>query len=129
MIDVPLLYQDTGRVDRMERQVVELVSQLPPNQRVMATIEKPPDSRVLIQHIVDRACVMRCFSYGNYEPSTGLFRVRATPGNPYVVSRYNDAVDMENGEYTVRLEDLPPLSDLPVQPQRGRPLHSPTQSR
>jgi hypothetical protein len=101
------LYQDTARVNRMERQVVELVSQLPPNQRVMATIEKPPDSRVLIQHIVDRACITRCFSYGNYEPSTGLFRVRATPGNPYVVSRYNDAVDMENGEYTVRLEDLP----------------------
>jgi hypothetical protein len=56
---------------------------------------------------VDRACIMRCFSYGNYEPSTGLFRVRATPGNPYVVSSYNDAVDMENGEYTVQLEDLP----------------------
>ena len=101
------VYQDTARVNRMERQVVELVSQLPPNQRVMATIEKPQDSRVLIQHIVDRACVMRCFSYGNYEPSTGLFRVRATPGNPYVVSSYNDAVDMENGEYAVELEDLP----------------------
>jgi hypothetical protein len=101
------VYQDTARVNRMEQQVVELASQLPPNQRVMATIEKPRDSRVLIQHIVDRACMMRCFSYGNYEPSTGLFRVRATPGNPYVVSSYNDAVDMENGEYTVQLEDLP----------------------
>jgi hypothetical protein len=101
------VYQDSARVNRMERQLVELVSQLPPNQRVMATIEKPPDSRVLIQHIVDRACIMRCFSYANYEPSTGLFRVRATPGNPYVVSSYNDAVDMENGEYTVQPEDLP----------------------
>jgi hypothetical protein len=101
------VYQDTARVNRMERQVVQLVSQLPPNQRVMATIEKPENSRVLIQHIVDRACITRCFSYGNYEPSTGLFRVRATPGNPYVVSSYNDAVDMENGEYIVQPEDLP----------------------
>jgi hypothetical protein len=101
------VYQDTASVNRMERQVVELVSQLPPNQRVMATIEKPQDSRVLIQHIVDRACIMRCFSYGNYEPSTGLFRVRATPGNPYVASSYNDAVDMESGGYTVEREDLP----------------------
>jgi hypothetical protein len=101
------LYQDTARINRMERQVVELVSQLPPNQRVMATIEKPENSRVLIQHIVDRACILRCFSYGNYEPSTGLFRVRATPGNPYVVSRYDDAVDAENGEYIVQPEDLP----------------------
>jgi hypothetical protein len=101
------LYQDTARVDRMEQQVVQLVSQLPANQRVMATIEKPEDSRVLLQHIVDRACIARCFSYGNYEPSTGLFRVRARPGNPYVMSSYDDAVDMEDGDYTVEPEDLP----------------------
>jgi hypothetical protein len=101
------VYQDTAKVNRMEQQVVRLVSQLPPNQRVMGTIEKPDDSRVLLQHILDRACIGRCFSYGNYEPSTGLFRVRASPGNPYVLSSYDDAVDMENGEYVVQPEDLP----------------------
>jgi hypothetical protein len=101
------LYQDTAKVNRMEQQVVQLVGQLPPNQRVMATILPFPDSRVRIQHIVDRACIGRCFSYGNYEPSTGLFRVRASPDNPYVLSDYDLAVDMENGEYTVQPEDLP----------------------
>jgi hypothetical protein len=101
------VYQDTAKVDRMEQQVVQLVSQLPPNQRVLGTIIKPAESRVLIQHILDRACIGRCFSYGNYEPSTGVFRVRALPGNPYVLGSYDDAVDVENGEYTVQLEDLP----------------------
>lgn len=101
------LYQDTAKVNRMEQQVVQLVSKLPPNQRVMATILPLPGSRVTIQHILDRACIGRCFSYGNYEPSTGLFRVRAMPGNPYVLSDYDLAVDMENGEYTVQSEDLP----------------------
>jgi hypothetical protein len=101
------VYQDTAQVNRMEAQAVQLVSSLPPNQRVMATIKNPENSRVLIQHIIDRACITRCFSYGNYEPSTGLFHVRATPGNPYVLSHYDDAVDMENGEYTVQPEDLP----------------------
>jgi hypothetical protein len=101
------VYQDTARVNRMEQQVVRLVSTLPPNQRVMATIRPLPGSRVMIQHIVDRACVGRCFSYGNYEPSTGLFRVRALPGNEYVLSDYDLAVDMENGEYTVQPGDLP----------------------
>lgn len=101
------VYQDTAKVNRMEAQAVRLLSGLPPNQRVMATIEKPEDSRVLVQHIIDRACIARCFSYGNYEPSTGLFHVRATAGNPYVLSSYDDAVDMENGEYTVQPEDLP----------------------
>jgi len=102
-----LVYRDTAAVLRMEQQAVQLVSQLPPNQRVMGTILRPPESRVLIQHILDRACIGRCWSYGNYEPSTGLFRVRAKSGNPYVLSSYNDAVDMENGEYTVQPEDLP----------------------
>jgi hypothetical protein len=101
------LYQDTGKINGIEQQVVRLVSTLPPNQRVMATIQPPPGSRVMIQHIVDRACIGRCFSYGNYEPSTGLFRVRALPGNPYVLSDYDLTVDMENGEYTVQPEDLP----------------------
>jgi hypothetical protein len=101
------LYQDTAKVNRIEQQVVQLVSALPPNQRVMATILPPPGSRVLIQHVVDRACIGRCFSYGNYEPSTGLFRVHASPGNPYVLNDYDLAVDMENGEYTVQPEDLP----------------------
>jgi hypothetical protein len=101
------LYQDTAKVNSMEQQVVKLVSTLPPNQRVMATILPQPGSRVKIQHIVDRACIGRCFSYGNYEPSTGLFRVRALPGNPYVLSDYALAVDMEIGEYTVQPEDLP----------------------
>lgn len=101
------LCQDTAKVNRMERQVVQLVSKLPPNQRVMATILPPAGSRVAIQHIVDRACIGRCFSYGNYEPSTGLFRVRALPNNPYVLSDYDLAVDMENGEYIVQPEDLP----------------------
>ncbi len=101
------IYQDTGKINRMEEQAVQLVSKLPPNQRVMATIVPPPGSRVLIQHIVDRACIERCFSYGNYEPSTAIFRVRAMPGNPYVMSSYDDVVDMENGEYTVQPEDLP----------------------
>jgi len=102
-----LVYRDTAAVLRMEQQVVQLVSQLPPNQRVMGTILRPPDSRVLVQHILDRACIGRCWSYGNYEPSTGLFHVHAAPGNPYVLSSYDDAVDMENGEYTVQPEDLP----------------------
>ena len=101
------LYQDTSVVNKMESQIVELVSALPPDQRVMATIVPPPGSRVLIQHILDRACIGWCFSYGNYEPGSGLFRVRAVPGNPYVLSDYDLAVDMEAGEYIVQPRDLP----------------------
>jgi hypothetical protein len=99
------VYQDTAIVNKMEAQVDQLVRMLPPNQRVMATIEAPEGSRILIQHIADRACIGHCFSYGNYEPASSVFRVRALPGNPYVMT--DDTGDMEDGEYIVKPQDLP----------------------
>ena len=101
------VYQDTAVVNAMEAQAVQLVSTLPPNSRVLATILPLDDSRVAIQHMIDRACIGRCFSYGNYEAGSRLFRVRASGYNPYVLDDYDLAVEMEEGDYTVRAEDLP----------------------
>jgi hypothetical protein len=36
-----------------------------------------------------------------------VYRVRATPGNPYVIADYGDATDTEEGNYVVQPEDLP----------------------
>jgi hypothetical protein len=101
------IYQDTGQINRMEMQVEKLVRTIPPNQRVMATILRPRGSRVLIQHILDRACIGHCFSYGNYEPGSALFRVRARPGNPYVLTDFDLVASMEEGSYIVQPQDLP----------------------
>jgi hypothetical protein len=101
------LYQDTAVINRMESSVERLVSTIPRDQRVMATIVTFPGSRVLIQHIVDRACIGRCFSYGNYEPATQQFRIRARLGNPYVMTNDRDTAAMEDGFYSVRPQDVP----------------------
>jgi hypothetical protein len=101
------LYQDTATLDRMEAQVVRLVRTLPPGQRVLGTIKPFPGSRILIQHMLDRACIGYCFSYGNYEPASGQFRVRTTPGNPHAMFDFDDTSDMENGTYEVQDDDLP----------------------
>jgi hypothetical protein len=101
------LYQDTGTINKMEEQAARLERTLPPNQRILATILPLPGSRILIQHIADRACIGYCFSYGNYEPSSTEFRVRALPGNPYVMSSSDSVPDMEEGTYEVQPEDLP----------------------
>jgi hypothetical protein len=101
------LYQDTGVINRIESQGEQLVRALPRDSRVMATIFPLPDSRVLIQHMIDRACIGYCFSYGNYEPGTGLFRVRGDEGGAYNLGDYGEAVDMEEGHYVVQPEDLP----------------------
>ena len=77
------LYQDTGTINRMEAQVEQLVRTVPRNSRVLATLKPPfPESRILVQHIADRACIGHCFSYGNYEPASAQFRVRANPAQP-----------------------------------------------
>lgn len=101
------LWQDTRTINRMEAQIERLLRTLPPNQRVMATVLPLPGSRIPIQHIADRACVGHCFAYGNYEPSSQDFRVRAEPGNPYVLGDYELAIDVEEGTYVVQPEDLP----------------------
>jgi hypothetical protein len=101
------LYQDTATINRMEAEVAALVKTLPPDQRVLATILKPDESRVLVQHIVDRECIGHCFSYGNYEPASGVFRIRALPENKYAMTDFEDVASMEGGEYKMLPEDLP----------------------
>jgi hypothetical protein len=102
------LYRDTGVLNRMEQQIERLVSALPPGQRVLATITASPHSKVpFIVHMADRACIGKCFSYENYEPASGQFRVRVNEDSPAASSDVDDRQDMESGEYVVKAEDLP----------------------
>jgi hypothetical protein len=102
------LYQETLVLNRMESNAEALVNQLPFGTRVIATIWATPDSRVsFIGHIADRACIAHCFSYANYEPASGQFRIRAHPGSPVVSASDDDTEDMQAGEYEVQDEDLP----------------------
>src|SRR5712672_2375936 len=101
-----LLFRDTGIINSMEEQTERLVASLPFGQRVLFTIADG-GLRLNIGHFVDRSCINHCFSYGNYEPSTGQFRVRAMPGNGKVMSQVPDVWLMAVGNYNVRAEDLP----------------------
>lgn len=101
------LYQDTATANKIELQAEHLVRTLPPNQRVLASLFQLGDSRIMIQHNIDLACIGYCFDYGNYEPGSAVFRVRASEGNPYVITDYETATDTEDGTYIVQPEDLP----------------------
>jgi hypothetical protein len=75
---------------------------------VIETIAAPRDSRVpFINHIVDRACIGRCFTYSNYEPASGQFRIRVRPDSPVATDSADSAQAMEDGKYVVRPQDLP----------------------
>lgn len=78
------LYVDTGAINMLESRVEAAVQQLPYGQHVIGHFYYPPPHTLDISMILDRACIGRCFSYGNYEPSTRQFRVRALPNNSIV---------------------------------------------
>jgi hypothetical protein len=102
------LYHDTGTLNKMEGQVEEMVKTLPYGRRVTETIAAPRDSRILfINHMVDRACIGRCFAYSNYESASGQFRMRVRPGSPLATDSAESSQAMEDGKYVVRPQDLP----------------------
>jgi len=108
VVSFVFLYQDTGILSRMEEQAGRLVSTLPRGQRVLVTIWPAEESRLPhIVHLVDRACVGKCFVFQNYEPASGQFRVRVRAGSPVAIDNSQTAERMEAGEYTVQEKDLP----------------------
>jgi hypothetical protein len=102
------LHEDTGMLNRMEKQASNLLSAVPRGERVTQTVWYPEPSRIdWIGHIADRIMIGRCFAYANYEPVSGQFRVRASPGSGMVADSAADTRKMEHGNYRVRPEDLP----------------------
>src|ERR1041385_902504 len=108
LIFFAFLYGDTGRLDHMENTAREAIQTLAPGTRVVAVANPPSDWRVqFIYHSIDRACVGHCFSFANYEPSSGQFRVRAQPGNYFATASADQADNMSSGDYVVQPGDLP----------------------
>jgi hypothetical protein len=102
------LYQDMGWLNRLEANAERLTSGLAPGTRMIVTIDAPANSRIqFIHHSVERACIGHCFSYANYEPASGEFRVRVREESPVVTSSTDTAEDMASGEYEVDETDLP----------------------
>jgi hypothetical protein len=103
------LYRDEKVLNTLEDRLDGVISQLPAGQRIVSGIDDPYLHVFAVTHMIDRACLGRCFSYANYEPSTAAFRVRTMAENPYVTDRYEDSWRMQNGSYVVQSRDLPLL--------------------
>jgi len=103
------LFRDERILNSLEDRIDDIVSQLPPGQRVVSAVEDPTLHVFAVTHMIDRACVHRCYSYANYEPSTAQFRIRAVAPNHYVAANYDDSWKLQNGSYVVKDSDLPLL--------------------
>jgi hypothetical protein len=108
MIFFGFLYRDERVLNSFEDRMQDTVAKLPPGQRVLSAIDDP-DLRVFnaVIHMIDRECIGHCYSYANYEPSTGQFRIQATAQNPYVAADYTESWLMQTGHYVVKERDLP----------------------
>jgi hypothetical protein len=102
-----LLYRDGRALNALEDRLDDAVAQLPPRQRVVSALEDPGLRINALTHMIDRACIERCYSYANYEPSSAAFRVRAIAENRIVAFRYADSWALQTGTYVVREQDLP----------------------
>jgi hypothetical protein len=101
------IYIDERALNSFEDRMQDVVETLPPGQRVVSAIADQ-DMRVnAVTHMIDRVCIGRCFSYANYEASTGQFRIRAVADNPFVTRNYADSWHLQTGVYIVRPSDVP----------------------
>lgn len=104
-------YQDTAAVSRVESNAKALIAKLPFGARIVPVVSAPQDWRIqFISHSVERACIGHCFSYSNYEPSSGQFRVRVRPRSPIVTDSADKSEALSSGDYIVRPADLPLVS-------------------
>ena len=101
------LYHDERILNQFEDRLDEIVERLPPEQRVILAVRDPTLRINALTHTIDRACIGRCYSFANYEPSTLQFRVRVEAPNPIVASTYADSSAMQVGGYVVLSRDQP----------------------
>jgi len=101
------LYRDERALNGLEDRMARLVLQLPPGQRVIANINATDVRTNPVTHLIDRICIGRCYSYGNYEPSSAVFRVRVAGQSPLIVPTDRDASQIEAGVYVVKPRDVP----------------------
>jgi len=121
-----LLYRDERILNRLEDRIAQAAATLAPNQRVISAIDDPGLRVNAITHMIDRACVGRCYSYANYEPSTAQFRIRVSGESPLVAATYIDSWQLQTGRYVVRPRDLP-LFQIDLDPSGNmvvRPLEA-----
>jgi len=101
------LYHDEGILNSVEDRMEHIVAQAPPGQRMLSAI-KAANLRVnAFTHMIDRACIGRCYSYANYEPASAAFRVRTDAPNPIVTASFVDSWRMELGTYVLKESEIP----------------------
>jgi hypothetical protein len=114
------VFIDVRAINGVDQEITSLVSELSPGQRVVASLQDSAGLNGLV-HVLDWACIGRCFDYGNYEPGTGQFRVRVLRRNQVVAPTIAIAQEIEYGHHIVAPDEAPLYSICPG-PDSEQPL-------
>jgi hypothetical protein len=114
------LYLDHRALNLAENEIADLVQTLPPGQRVVAALEDSSGRLHSLAHTLDRVCVEHCFSYGNYEPVTGQFRVRVLEPNPFEAPSIEVVDEIQNGRHIVTPAEAPLYCICPCEDKKAR---------
>ena len=114
------LYVDTRALNYVEALMEQSVAQMPAGARVISALCDEHRDINLVGHTLDRVCIGRCFSYGNYEPASAAFRIRSRGPNAFVAAEDGDTGALGEGSYVVKPGD-PPLYQIYL---AGHYLHS-----
>ena len=101
------VFLDGWALNAIERTVTDLAETLPPGQRLVAAITDSNNRLNPLLHVADRVCIGRCFSYADYEPASGQFRVRPYDPNPVVAANMDIVQEMEEGHHVVTAQEAP----------------------
>jgi hypothetical protein len=118
-----MLYRDHNAASSFEEQLHLVVRKLPPHSRVVTRF----GFRSFVdfgEHMIDRACIGHCWSYMNYEPASGQFRVRVRPDSQTAIASTAHLSDLRSSSAPLAATDLPLIL---VQPVEGRPGEFSTQ--
>jgi hypothetical protein len=102
-----LTISDDMALTRFNADVQQAVDRVPDGSRVIASLIDPGARLNPLPHLVDRACLGRCWSYGNYEPASGHFRLKAVKQNTIVTASVAAVGQIEAGSYTIQEADAP----------------------
>lgn len=101
------LVVDYRSLNQAQEEFLRAARQVPAGARTVAAATGLPVQMNPLNHMLSKACIGYCFSYGAYVPSSKAFRLRARPGSPVVLDDSLDVDQLQAGKFVVRPRDLP----------------------
>jgi hypothetical protein len=108
------LFADTRAIGLLARRVEATLAPVPYGTSVISTISESGTRFDPLVHLAEQVCVARCFSYTNYEPASGHFRIRTLHSNPFVISDHNAWFRLRQERYVVTPSDVPLYVVVPL---------------